>query len=431
MTPLILHAVAIGPIHVGDGTEMTPEAYRLDRDHLVQFDPAAAVAALDPAGQKAFALAVNAGQLHRAQELLHRVAIGGLELARIPVAPDSLDEIRQALTNTARSGRVHPFVRSAGAPYLPGSSVKGAIRTAILSARARSMIRELDAMIEQSGPQPGKTGHQSTRVQEQVFELGSGSRKTDRDPFRFLSVGDASLPAGSTCIERVWNRKLGGALNAMQMHHEAIRRGTRFTLAIAIDHARATSAARRDPDKVARQPIVAPELRRDVDGFYRRIWEAERARFYAGIDLPALPQAGEALLLRVGRFSHFESASVEGLRRGYRPRWRDQKTAEMGSTRMVAKRGDRVMPFGWLALFDDPGKADAYGGPLDTPDPINAAPAAPGARAARRSSGGGRRGTVDGEAVEVLADDGPTLYVRFLDSGDTDSVPRAAFEADQ
>ena len=68
-----------------------------------------------------------------------------------------------------------------------------------------------------------------------------------------------------------------------------------------------------------------------------------------------IPDAGrKRMLLRIGRFSHFESLSVDGLREGYNIQARKPIT-NMGATRTrcLMENGRPPMPFGWLLLTLD------------------------------------------------------------------------------
>src|SRR5581483_1187844 len=112
-------------------------------------------------------------------------------------------EIRR---NPDRAGRIHPFIRTGGRPFVPGSAVKGALRTALLSARAAPQLDELRAMLPLDRIEGGRTSGESDKLQNTVLEKAS----TDADPFRFVRVADAGLPEGSTRYERVVNRKRNG-----------------------------------------------------------------------------------------------------------------------------------------------------------------------------------------------------------------------------
>jgi CRISPR-associated protein Csm5 len=438
------HAVALTPIHVGDGSTWTPESFRLDGDELVLFEPSAALAALDLAGSKAFAQAIDRGDLRKAQSLLHAAVGKQLELGRIDVSDASRREIGAAIDNPGRAGRIHPFIRSAGRPFMPGSSIKGAIRTAILSDRAKPMLPELVREIEQAGIHGGKSGRLSDAIQRKVLQLEEGQRQTDTDPFRHVSIGDAGLPDRATRIEHVLNLRRDGTANEMPMHFEALRALTRFTVDVLVADGRANLAASKDPRKTTKKPIVLEELRGAVDSFYRTIWESEARRFFGPPGSPpGLPPKGKAVLLRVGRFSHFEAASVEGLRRGHRPQSRTNPTASEGSTRMVIASSGTNTPFGWIALFDKEQDAVdwATGAKTTTPRQAGASMTAPGGqRAVPTPSAGGRlvgfrRGervrNQDGETGIVMADVAmyaPRMDIKFDADGSVENVSTKGWE---
>jgi hypothetical protein len=219
----------------------------------------------------------------------------------------------------------------------------------------------------------------------------------------------------------------------MQMHFESLLAGTRFSLELVLGDERASRAAARDPSKTARKPVGSSEFRDALDGFYRGIWAAEAQRFHAGSGLPALPPAGDAILVRVGRFSHFESASIEGLRLGYRPQSRAARVAPEGSTRMVTRSAGQGLPFGWVALFPDERTADAWAArPIAVARPQGGGGARPAPPAATAQGGrvaafrkGERVESPQGEVATVLADvpyGTRRMDVEFED-GSTETVP--------
>ncbi|TXL82055.1 type III-A CRISPR-associated RAMP protein Csm5 [Vineibacter terrae] len=418
MTLLPLHAVAMVPVHVGDGSTWTPEAFRLRGTRLERFEPAVVAASLTAKDQVRFRQAVDNGELKQAQQLLHNVVGDRHVLDRIEVSPDSVREIGDAVANPLRAGRIHAFIRSGGRPFLPGSAVKGAIRTALLSARASSRLPALRQIAARADVRGGRWGRVSDQIQAEL--LGAGGRlETDADPFRFIRVADTLLPPEATRIEHVKNRRRDGRSNDMQMHFEALRAGTMFPLELRVDVDQAVRAARRDGHKAPGSPIAVNELLDAVDGFFRGRWAAEKQRFYARApvrDLPSGRPSRYPILLRVGRFSHFESASIDGLRRGWSPQ--NRQDMDEGGTRAVVGSEHEPWGFGWLALFDGEDAARTFAAGLARA----AAPAAgrrPGVSA--RTS---RRATVDGEAVEVLDDKGSEVLVRWLDTRDTEWVSR-------
>lgn len=436
-------ALALSPVHVGDGTEWLPEAFKLDGHDLIRFDPAAVVASLDDRRREDFVAAVgraaSESELRGAQRILRDACTGKLERERIAVSRASLDEIGRALDQPGRRGSVHPFARASGRAFLPGTSLKGAIRTGLLSDWVQDNLDEYRNGLRENRIERGRSGRQSSDLQRRV--LG----ETDGDPFRFVRVADVALPEGCTRIEKIrtWKRKSGldQQTKGMQMHFECIRPGTQFTVTVDVRDAgaplptaeRTREAADRGRvrGKAPERMFTAAELFAAVDGFFRKRWQAEADTFFTPPWRPAPTPAGDdgfPILLRVGRFSHFESASVEGLRQGWQPLPQPGKAIKEGSTRAVIETGAGAMPFGWL-LLAPAGREDLFGqvampGEPDTQEPRRAAPA----RDRSAVSGlRGRKGTVDGEPVTVERDEGAILVVRFVESGDIEEVARSDF----
>jgi CRISPR-associated protein Csm5 len=375
MTAISLHAVVLTPIHVGDGSTWTPETFKLDGDELLMFEPSAVLAGMDAGQRNAFTAAIDRGELHRAQQTLHQALKPAHVLGRIAVLGRSREEIQRAISDPARAGRVHPFIRSAGRPFLPGSTVKGAVRTAIVSARAQPKLQELSAWMRSERIDGGRTGRLSDQLQARILELPTDPGAIDSDPFRFVTVADAVLPEGSTRIDQVLNRRRDGRSYDMQMHFEALKPGTRFTLEMVVNDERAREADRLAAGKAPRRPIGVDELLVAVDRFYRNRWRSEANVFFDGRDVPnSRDGEGGPVMMRVGRFSHFESASVDGLRQGWNIKAR--RTMETGTTRAVTMDGANPVPFGWIMLFQSATAAAAFAATLGRSPPAQQPPGA-------------------------------------------------------
>ena len=390
MTARLFHAVALTPVHVEDPEAWLPECFVLDGDDLVRFEPAAVMAALDDAARRGFALAVERGDLRLAQDVLHAAMRPEHALERILVGAASHAGIVEALSSPARPGRVVLFARSGGRPCLPGSTVKGALRTALLSARAQPMLGDLRRIAAREDGRGGRSGRLSDEVQAALLGLADApdAAMGGRDPFRFLRVGDCMPDGVCTRIERVFNRRRDGRTRDMLVDAEVVRAGTRFEMTIA-------AAAGPDGGGLDLDALLAA-----CDAFHRQRWEQERARFHADAPWPAQPATEDgrpAILLRLGRYAHFEAASIEGLRQGWNHARRE--TMVVGDTRAVTLRGDLAVPFGWIALFETADAAEACATIQrrllePTPRPPRPAPAPRSAAPARRSSvaEGGREG---------------------------------------
>jgi hypothetical protein len=394
------------PVHIGDGTTMMPDGYRLRPGKpaiLERFDSPAVIAAMSASQRAQYLQALSQGGLKQAQEILRKAADGSIR-ERLSISPSSHSEIEQVMTNPLRRGRISPFVRSGGSPILPGSSVKGALRTAWLASETRSVarddVRDLSASIRRA--RPGKTGGESGKIHHAAFDFDLDH--TEQDPLRDISVSDAALEVGSTLIDRVHvaNCTKEGPVaidgeGGMQIHVERLAsiadagafsaKPFKITIAAPGDAAlcdrRQKAGVRADGagNAIRAVPRRSPrldELRRATNAHHAAIWFYERQRFYLGTRTDrlmdelllcfAFPEVQEKLepaldakgawFLKLGRYGHFESKSieVEGRRYGERaPRQgRPAEFISEGGSRTVARdAAGRFLPFGWLMLFPE------------------------------------------------------------------------------
>lgn len=368
---LTLDAWPLTPIHIGDGSRLEPESYLLKDEKLCRFEPARVIAAMTAAERRNYLGALDLGDLPRAQGLLRRAVQDAAIVERIAASGTSLRELREAIENPdRRRGEVRRFIRTGGRPFIPGSSIKGALRTALAS----------HWLPESVSPE----GLTHARAMQAALSLAT-EHDTDSDPLRFLSVADVMLPEGATLIDqpRMMKRSRDGRpdLTSVQMHVERLRcaadPGPRLKLHLSI-----TLRPGRCPEG---RRIDRALLLRAANEFHWRIWQHERSRFFD--QSPATEQAMDMLLsqvkvataagastlareginpnstfafpsyvlLRLGRFGHFESKSLARVRQGHVPQARGnpfRPAGQFGSTRTVVKLGDGeeapLLPMGWM-----------------------------------------------------------------------------------
>ena len=102
-----------------------------------------------------------------------------------------------------RSMRIREFIKVRGKPYIPGSSVKGAIRTAVFCHVAREHYEELSGLLDTLAKRGAKKTKADDRLEAEVFgyrEQYRNGRKfkvyePKNDPMRALIVRD-SKPFG-------------------------------------------------------------------------------------------------------------------------------------------------------------------------------------------------------------------------------------------
>jgi CRISPR-associated protein Csm5 len=379
------------PIHVGDGNELDPTSYLITSSkgsepaRLARFDPVATISGLTAADRGAYDRALRTGELGNAQQILQRAARD----KAVPVAyvsDASVRELGEALTSQ-RSGRFSTMVRSGGIAILPGSTLKGALRTGLLHLETERLDGATRSRILAAIETPGRSGAASDRLQEEAFSRARA--QTERDPMRDVSVADVALGENATVIDQVvdWKRERDGEFGfgeGFQLHVErciCVADAGRYggvapaTVEISVtgDVVRERRAKVHDRDVPApsRSPHLA-DLIRGLNEHHLGVWHLERERFFAGRNgretaslldacLAALGlrsandirQKPGWALLRLGWAGHFEAKSVAAVRQGYRPQSRDTKTATVGSTRHGVVAGGVFVPFGWALLIPE------------------------------------------------------------------------------
>ncbi|MGQ9770331.1 MAG: type III-A CRISPR-associated RAMP protein Csm5 [Thermogutta sp.] len=351
------------PVHVGSGRILDPFEYVTRREDsgtwLVIFDQAAVLADLPPNRRQEFLNLCNRDDFVGLRRLFQQeVKPEKHELWRIALDSRTFDEIQRNINNPNRMGEIHLFTRDprTGRPYLPGSSIKGAIRTAIVDSYAQRLPdqrkKELCGLIRrpQTGSDRGeKSAWDAQRLEAELLGYAEDERTNRyRDPFRQLAITDASLPPEAMTIRRVQivtrqNRSPGA--EKILMYRDIVQPwlGKKpLTVEVEVRWHREfltdVMGENRLPQKIGPLEICAA-----CDAFYRPRWDEEVKKFPTGSagvisDLPQQSETG--CLLRLGRHSHFECMTLG-------PPFSQPPRRGAGKSRT---RIDGTIPLGWIYL---------------------------------------------------------------------------------
>lgn len=383
----------LSPVHIGTGQAYDTTGYVIDGDTLHHFDTAAAMAALPSADRdKLLALVSRGGGdalLKDVQRFFHdrREALMAHATLRLPVLDGvaKLYESRIGQTANREDGGRDVINRLAvernafdpvhNQPVLYGSSLKGAMRTAVLDH-----FNEHREAFEHKGLHEFQGRILKYRDQE-------GRKKLERDPFRLLQIGDAAwsaiddLPAGEVLFavnrKRVEVKDQQGNVRAARAENlyqtlECVpaARYRAFTAQVAVQEVAGLNAGDKLPAPDRRFGMA--ELARHCNAFYRPILERELAdlagRNYVDTawaqTVTALLcgpvgqalDAGQAFLLRVGRHSGAESLTLNGVRKIRIMQGQGQPAVERPEPLTwwlaASESGQRtgLLPFGWLLV---------------------------------------------------------------------------------
>jgi CRISPR-associated protein Csm5 len=380
VVPLVL--TPLTPIHIGCGEDFEPTNYVVDDRQLYHFEPARLP--LTQSDRRLLMQTVNRrgdDAIRELQRFFHDRRSQCRQASRlaIPIARGVAERYAARVGQVAQretGGRTvvnqleiertahHPHT---GVPYLPGSGLKGAIRTAWLNHLDKGPRLERD---QRQRP--------SERSGDEEANLLGGT--FDSDPFRLVDVGDASgAQVQSRICFAVDRRKKprqdrggrpvqkdlsvccevigGGQLHALrgelrfERPHESALAASQKRIVDFSTLARACNSfylARFDGELKTLQSLTASPW---LDHFRKMIESLK----------PTLNQ-GRAMLLRVGRHSGAESVTLDRLRwiqiRGGRGQshWaRDATTIWLAAESDDSSSNTR--PFGWLLV--EPSDASA------------------------------------------------------------------------
>lgn len=281
------------------------------------------------------------------------------QFSPIAVGKQTAAELRSVFNNPNAQGEVHLLPRSAGegAPYLPGSSLKGALRTAVVAAQAANPVKE-------SGLMRAAAGTSSAGFEGIALGHGeAGKPNLYRDPFRQVRLSDLHRVEGGTAIRRVQIVRKPGSAKGDAPDPAGIHMWRECTTAtlegapslwrgeLRLAHQMASGQhypvdAKQNPTHL---PLALPlgVLLADCNKFYRARLATElkdfrcRGELAQGLQAAAAALGPGECLVRLGRHSHFECVTVGApFARAYSPRG-------SGETRSYA---ERQSPLGWCVL---------------------------------------------------------------------------------
>jgi CRISPR-associated protein Csm5 len=273
---------------------------------------------------------------------------------------------------------IRPHIKLPGArPYLPGSTLKGALRTAL----AWCMLVDGVARVDVNRLKRSRYWA-SSRLEQDLF-----GRDPNHDLLRALQVGDSAGPAGSNGLElarvAVYSiqrgRSLGPKGSRFRFHLEVVpdgvdlsAEGRRDNFILGAEQAREKLDFGSGPAYLSRLPYhanrVAEALIEQESEFYRRYGPAGVTDFYGELQsrLDTLDRERTCLLQAawgtgwtgktVG--SALSQSLMTEIRARYRLGRRGQPFPK--TRRLIERSSEAVMPLGWLEVTFEPVGEDRF-----------------------------------------------------------------------
>jgi CRISPR-associated protein Csm5 len=363
--PLKIRLHVLSPIHIGCGDVYEPTSFVIDdqKKKLIEFDPLEFVKSLKPQELAEFSKTATGDNLlavFKTIKRLYKPAIKGREVEITDYLVSHYKKIlgmgtfeKNAVINQFTINKT-AFNPQHNMPYIPGTSLKGALRTAYLNAVAK--VKGISNF-------KGK----SDELESCLLERQEGKLRMTTDPFRMVKVSDL-LPVESAKTKIVYaiNRKKqksdrttlaerGGVYQIF----EVIQPGAVFDGIININAPLNSSGIR--------LPVTADDLMASLNKFYVPLLENE-IKTLKGIDI-SVPLINEingkfkgkinktAFIVSIGRHSGAEAVTIEGNRlikikgRGNEFSYKDHATTIwLASETPKPANNNGLIPFGWAVL---------------------------------------------------------------------------------
>ncbi len=360
----------VSPVHIGCDEVYEPTSFVVDENHLIDFEPLVFMADLEPAEKEQFSNICRKGTVESILELYkffqNKTATG----RKVDLCPAFMTHYRSTLNLPAHNSRKiqnelnrfsiqrTAFRRSDGRPYLPGSSIKGVLRTGYLNHKCQGKKVYLQ----------GERKNAGALIEKKLLDF----QRIDEDPFSQVKVSDFQ-PVGEARTKIVYavnQKKKSSPKDARGPYQilEIIQPGAIFQGTVEV---RENPAGAKDPafNPDIKDPIQLEALLQGAGDFYFNENQREN-RELAAVRIPSVQVNGvtNTLLspekvcipLRVGRHSGAESVTIDGNRDikimlgNRKSTYMDHATtfwlSSEKSTEAKKTPPESLMPFGWICI---------------------------------------------------------------------------------
>ena len=353
-------------VHIGTGEQLSPLDYKISRskqgnDLFVNFssDSILKRIAADPKKSAEFERLSSGGDMKALVGFFHENAknadinyICHCTREFLKIWEENKDK------DPLQNGRfVEQMYRQGMRPVIPGSSLKGSVRTAILNAALKDCYNRNNLR-----------GKKDNQIQKELLDF----KDAKNDPFRALQFGDCVFDGRGTqivgALKNIKTDRSGEVVehNTSQILAEAIKgyfmhNGTDANLAGEARFALDVDLAE---EKAVSKKITIQDIVNNCNDFYWREFKTEYEKFYknaCGSECDAITKLHKELkavaedaqkqnefIIRVGRWSQVEFVTFdENFRSPKTRRGKDGKPLPYGKTRTVFNYDGLYLPLGW------------------------------------------------------------------------------------
>lgn len=339
------------PVHIGTGEDLTPFDYVIVNDTFHRIVSDELISSLTPEQLGKFYDFIKQSNITKLRDLIvENFNEEKFSKYKLKVFSGVAEKYKRNLKNINNQLLISPFIRTTDdfKPYIPGSSIKGAIRTAIIDdvvqkrkdykppANPGNNLWELEAM----GAVSGKEGENKPDI--------------SKDPFRTLKVSDVFIKNDFMAVGEVLNVRVDEKRNRLtqigiQMIKEVILGRinvgsiVEFEGEIRIDEFLPSIKK----NKAISMPLTKELIIESCNKFYRDEFKREMEFYAFATDMHDVIDKMRVLfslnqnecVIRVGRFSGVYAVTINKFRNPHNKKW--------GNTRNLF---DGRYPMGWVKI---------------------------------------------------------------------------------
>lgn len=345
--PYKIRLTVLTPIHIGCDDVYEPTNFHIENNKLIHFDTFNFISSLKDEERKKFVEICSRGNITSLLEIYKFIKNKKINGREINIANELAGHYEQVLNLPINNERrikeeLNNFSISRTAytpndnlPYIPGSSLKGSIRTAYLNKLARERnVRNYNG-----------------RSKDLEAELLGGT--FSNDPFRFVRISDL-MPINNvkTKIYYAVNRKkTGNRAGGPYQILESIEKDSVFEGILNIE-----------TPVHSRNSINQRGFEQAIKSFYKSILEQELGVYNTlTLNSPVIQSLKSlkenSILIKIGRHSGAEAVTIEGSRkitirgpRGQNTTGNSSTTIWLASENKNPNDNSGLIPFGWAKI---------------------------------------------------------------------------------
>jgi CRISPR-associated protein Csm5 len=186
----------VTPVHIGTGEDISPLEYVIKNGVLYRIESDDLISKLNEEQLKRFYSYIENNKFVELRNVIVENFDEKFARYKVGVTNSIAEKYEKSINDVKNQLLVSPFIRSVldFKPYLPGSSIKGAIRTAIINDIIQEKIKTEGKKAKELQRELLNKKHWELELVDAVVESRRGNQ-TDarRDPFRVLKISDVYL----------------------------------------------------------------------------------------------------------------------------------------------------------------------------------------------------------------------------------------------